>query len=118
MQVAKFLKNKIRRQLKTNGFEFEFIGKTLNEYNELVDDSIKCNIIGIYHESNSYETEQATESSVTHTKPTPMILCLYDSGKDISVGDYTYYNGQKLVVTAKNDIQKFNVAFDISLKEV
>jgi hypothetical protein len=118
MQSPKFLENKLKRQLKTNGVEYEFIGVKENAYHELVESEVKIKIKGIYHESNSYESEVISTGSVTHSKPQPMILCLLEDAIEINVGYKVEYGTKKFEVISKNDIQDYGVACDISLKEV
>jgi hypothetical protein len=118
MQPSKFLENKIKRQLKINGIEYKFIGVKENEYHELIEDGVETKIKGIYHESNSYESESVADGAVIHSKPQPMILCLWQDALEINVGYKVQYGSKNFEVIAKNDIQDYGIACDISLKEV
>jgi hypothetical protein len=119
MQPGKFLESKIKRQLDFNGIMYKFIGVKENEYHELVEDEENAvEIKGIYHESNSYESETVATGSVTHSKPQPMILCLWQDALEIEAGYKVKCGSKNFEVIAKNDIQDYGIACDISLKEI
>jgi hypothetical protein len=47
-----------------------------------------------------------------------MILCLLEDAQNISVGFKCNFGSKHFEVIAKNDVQNYGVACDISLKEV
>jgi hypothetical protein len=119
MQPSKFLENKLKRQLNCNGIKYKFVGTKENEYHETVEDLENAvELIGIYHESSSYESETVSTGSITHSKPQPMILCLLKDAENIMVGFNVEYGSKKFEVIAKNDVQDYGIVCDISLKEV
>lgn len=117
MPSTLFLKNKIARQLITNGKMYSFNHYVENEYKELEFDSI-IELNGLYHEKNSFEVKNTVDGAITHSKKSPMILCLKEDAEDISTGDSVIISDVEYKVVSKNNIQNFDVAYDISLEVV
>lgn len=117
MHSPLFLKNKIARQLIMNGCEYEFKHYEENEYHENVFYS-EIIVKGIYHEQNAFEVQTKVDGAITHSKKSPMILCLIEDAIKVNIGDEVEISGNKYTVTSKNNIQNYDVAYDISLEVV
>ena len=112
-----FLKNKIDRQIKINGQEFVFKRYEEDEFHQISDElSITITLNGIFHTSNSYINQTTGDGAKTFTKPTPMILTLYEQGKMIKTNDMVIIKENKYKVIRTNNINDFDVAIDISLE--
>lgn len=112
-----FLRNKVDRQIKINGQEFEFIRYEEDEFHQVSDEqSAIVTLEGIFHTSNSYISQNTADGSKTFAKPTPMILTLYEQGNMIKTNDMVIIEGNKYKVIKTNNINDFNVAIDISLE--
>lgn len=122
MQVKVFLENKIKRQILWNGQKFIFNRYRINEYKELTDEVEKTiEVNGIFHEGGGYGGilnielyERDGARSVSDMKP--MILCLYDDGKELRIDDEVEIAGSKFRVVEKNNVKQINVAFEVSLE--
>jgi hypothetical protein len=119
MQMALFLKNKIKRQISLNGSEFTFIRYKKDKFHQVTNEAeeiIKIN--GLFHTTNNFIKESNSDASRIVTKQQPMILTLSEDADKIQLFDIVIINGVKYKVTNKNDINGFGVAFDISLEVV
>lgn len=122
MQIKTFLANKIKRQILWNGQKFTFNRYKVNEYKELTDEIEKSIIVkGIFHEGGGYGGmlnielyERDGARSISSMKP--MILCLYEDGKDLVIDDEVVIAGSKFRVVEKNNVKQINVAFEVSLE--
>lgn len=122
MQVKTFLANKIRRQILWNGEEFTFNRYKVNEYKELTDEIEKSiTVKGIFHEGGGYGGmlnielyERDGARSISSMKP--MILCLYEDGKELLIDDEVVIAGSKFRVVEKNNVKQIDVAFEVSLE--
>ena len=114
-----FLKNKINRQIKQNGQRFTFVRYKEDQYHQVssvVDQEI--DLEGIFHTTNNYITKNTDDGSASFSKPQPMILTSYEYGLKILPKDEVKISNQKYIVIDKNNVNSFNVAFDISLELV
>lgn len=122
MQVAVFLRNKIERQIKWNGQEFEFLRLKKNEHHELTEDIEKTfKLNGVFHEGGGYGgmlniEMYGRDGGRTVTKMKPMILCLYEDGVNLDTDDVVFIGDYKYHVVEKNDIKNLKIAFEISLE--
>lgn len=117
MKPLPFLSNRMRRVISWHGIVYTFFVISENEYHEpVVSGEVK--IKGIYHEQNGYEKRNVQEGAVTRPYPSPMILCMCEDAAAVGIGSRVDFNGRYFIVTAKNDVQNYGIACDISLKEV
>ena len=109
---------KLQRELRKSGVLYEFRRPHVDDFNqksnEYEEDTI--DVLGIYHEQNSYITLQSDESSVTRFKKIPMILCEYEQAKLIKKDDTVTINGKDLIVTGVTNVQEWGLIADISLE--
>ena len=119
MLQSKFLRNKIDRQIKTNGQEFTFTRFVEDEYHQVSDEeSEEIKLSGIFHTSNSYIQQETQAGAKTFSKQVPMILTLYEDGIKVKTSDMVIINGNKYKVNTINDVNNFGIAIDISLEQV
>lgn len=118
MEAAAFLKARLETILNYRGEIYEFYGTLENAYHERITGELHAFVRGIYHEQNSYETQVISDGSITHSFPSPMILCMLKDAEKIEVDDRMKFESKFFVVVAKNDIQNYGIACDISLREV
>lgn len=118
MNSLTFQLNKVRRLIKTQGAVFQFRGRQLNEFNEPIGDSVSVNVRGVYHETTSYLSRSAVESTTIRTKASPMILCLWEDVKNIDISFVLNYNGKSYTIGDIKNISEANIVADISLEEV
>lgn len=118
-----YFRNKIKRQIEWNGQEFVFTRYALNEYEEIDYSKVdkEFHLKGIFHEGGGYGGMlniqiYERDGARTLTKMKPMILCLYEDGKDLDMDDEVIISDYKYKVVDKNDIKNLKVAFEISLE--
>ena len=110
-----FIQRKIQREIDWSGENFVFTHNEEDKYHRETAET-SYSIKGIFHQSTSYSNKTSNDGSTTRTKPSPMILCNYDDGVQINLGDSVNINNQDYFVTAIQNVQELNVAFDISLE--
>lgn len=122
MEASLFLRNKLYRHIEWNGQEFTFNRYKENEYGELSDEiGQSFTFKGLFHDGGGYggmmnfELVERDGARIT-TKMKPMILCTYDSGKDIVIDDWAYVGNNKYKVIEKNNIKNLNIAYELSLE--
>ncbi len=118
-----YFRNKIKRQIEWNGQEFVFTRYALNEYEEIDYSKVdkEFHLKGIFHEGGGYGgmlniQVYERDGARTLTKMKPMILCLYEDGKDLDMDDEVIISDYKYKVVDKNDVKNLKVAFEISLE--
>ena len=122
MEAVLFLKNKLLRHVKWNGQPIIFYRNSKNEYNELTDEiENQFIIIGLFHEGGGYGGMlniqiYERDGARTVTKMKPMILCLYEDGKDLDMDDEVIISDYKYKIIDKNDVKNLKIAFEISLE--
>lgn len=112
-----YLKNKVQRQINMNGQEFEFNRYEEDEYHQISDvPTTTIKVTGIYHTSNSFVTNNASDAAVVRTKQQPMILLLFDDANKLKQNDKVTINNENFKVVDINNVNEFNVACEISLE--
>ena len=115
MREYLFLFNKVKRQIDWNGQNYTFTHTAEDKYhNETTTSEIILK--GVYHQSTSYKSKSSKDGSVISSKSSPMILCLYDDGKTIQIGDKVKINDKDMFITGIENVQELNVAIQISLE--
>ena len=119
MYASAFQLNKTRRAINTLGNWFVFKREGENEFgepNDVVISTVSCK--GLYHETTSYLQKNATDGSTTRRKPSPMILCLWESAELLQHKDTLTYNDKKYTIGEIKNLAEANIIADISLEEV
>lgn len=108
---------KIQRELKRSGLEYTFIGTGVNDVGEPTDEPVDIGTFrGIYHEQNSHIQITVGDTTQIRTKKVPCILCLFEDGYKLAVGNYTTINGKKFTVTGVVNVQEWSIIADVSLE--
>lgn len=119
---AQFSKQKIRRLVKTQGVQFNFVRREKNDYGEIDDTSMPqiLTLQGVYHEQSSYVSVTSSDATRTQTKKTPMILTVYDDfeASPVMLDDEMEFNGKQFRVTGVVNVNEENFAIDISLEVI
>lgn len=118
MHQAEFQKSKVRRLIVAQGQEFLFSRPGKNEFGEPTGTAETVSIKGVYHESIGYVTRTSSEGSRVRSKPSPMVLALWDDGSKVKLNDSLSLQGKKYKVIDVKDIGESKVAVDISLEVV
>lgn len=115
--LTEFSRPKLKRILDRRGSLYTFVRPKLNEFKEPIEGVERTTILGLYHTEKNYLSQTVSESGRTHTKITPMVLCLYTPELGIEVDDCVYIGEIKHRVVAINDVGSAHVAFNITLEE-
>lgn len=116
MNKPLFLKNKVSRMLSAQGESFKFTQMVEDIYHQRVEGNT-LDIVGVYHETNSFITLSSADSASVQRKKNPMILTLLDeSVKQLNQGDKVEINNVTYTVAGVLDIQNYGVVADISLE--
>ena len=121
MVNTKFEAYKIQRELKKIGKKYEFKRAKLNDFKEPTDEKeLVGKLLGLYHEQNGSISITTGDTTQVRTKKIPMILCLYEDAKllSIKVNDEVKINSRTFKVTGIVNIQEWNIISDISLEVV
>lgn len=114
-----FQLNKISRFVNTRGETFTFKRQKLNEFKEPIKGEFDQIVVkGVYHEVNSHVVENKAESSITRSKPQPMLLCMPEEGSKLQQGDTTEYKGTTYKVVEPSNLLKYDICSDVSLEVV
>lgn len=115
-----FDKNKIKRFIKRYGKEFTFKHFVTDKYGEIKEDEepTEIKITGVFHEVNSYITENVQDGTISKRKPQPMILVLATENFEVTHGDVVTYCNTDYEVVETLNVNDLGVAFDISLQVV
>ena len=115
MREYLFMQSKLKRQIDWNGQEFHFTHVGEDKYHRGSEET-DILVRGIYHQATSYKQKNSSDGTVTSTKAKPMILCMYEDGSAVSVGDKISLNDQDMFVSGVENVQELNVAIEISLE--
>lgn len=119
MKAPNFLSRRIQTELAFRGVEYTFSRYGEDKFHQPTG-KVELTIVlkGLYHETNSYMQTINGESSVTRTKKSPMILCMYEDGSQLEQGDIVVVDNKQYKVSGVLNIQDYSIAADISLEEV
>lgn len=116
---TRFEAYKIKREIKRSGHEFTIFRNKNNEFGENTEEAVIIgNIVGLYHEQNSYIKMVVSDTTRIRTEKIPMILCLFLDVERISLkpDDYIIINNKTFKITGIVNIQEWNIIADISLE--
>lgn len=115
----KFQKQKLIREIRTNGTQVIFKRPVRNEFGEQTKERYAIgNVKALYHEQNSNVQVITGETTQTRTKKIPMLLFPYDEFEKLKLetGDIAYFNNKRFLVTGVVNVQEFNIFADVSLE--
>lgn len=117
MRLKQLEQNKIKREINMHGSTYEIYRTALDDYGESTDkQALVGEIRGLFHVSSGYETRNADDGTVTHSKAQPMLLCIFEESNNIQNGDYIKINRNDYKVVSKTNISEENILNDISLE--
>lgn len=122
MNVENFLRNKIVRQIKWNGQEFTFTRYEKDNYGQLTHEVAETfTFVGLFHEGGGYGGMLQVElferdGGRTITKLKPMILCLYEDGRDLDIDDVVKIGDNYHKLVQKVDVKNLGVAYEMTLE--
>lgn len=118
----KFQLHKVRRLIHTNGLVYDFVRPTKNEFGEFSDentaDALHISVRGMYHETSSYLSQTASDSTTIRKQVSPMILCTWENAKMLKQNDRLKIHDKLYTISGVKDIAESQVIADISLTEV
>lgn len=124
MNVSNYLRNKIVRQIKWNGQEFIFTRYAKDDYHQLTDEVLETfTFTGLFHEGGGYGGMLQVElferdGGRTVSKLKPMILCLYEDGKNLMIDDVVKIGDNYHKLVQKVDIKNLGIAYEMTLELV
>lgn len=112
--------NRVKREIERIGNTYLFTRNKKNEFGEDTNEKQDiCTIRGLYHVTKGYATRMIDDSSIVITKGMPMMLCTKNEFSDkIRKGDTVEVNNCKHIVSDINNINEYNILYDISLEVV
>lgn len=114
-----FQKNKVSRFIQQYGESFIFKRSKSNDFGEPVnDDQETIEVVGVYHETNSFVSQTTTEGTAIRTKKQPMILCFDSEAKKLNFGDVLEYKENKYKVISVLNLAQLDICCDVSLEVV
>lgn len=122
MNVSNYLRNKIVRQIKWNGQEFTFKRYAKDKYHQMTKEPLETfTFQGLFHEGGGYGGMLQVEmferdGGRTVTKLKPMILCLYEDGKDLMMDDVVQIGDNMHKLVQKIDVKNLRIAYEITLE--
>ncbi len=122
MSSTSFLRNKIKRQINWNGQNFKFVRFKKNQYRELTEEvEREFYFKGVFHEGGGYGGMLNFElyerdGARTLSRLKPMILCLYEDGRELIIDDQVRIGDEDFKVVEINDVKNLGVAIEISME--
>lgn len=109
--------HKVSRFLATHGQDYTFKKFPLDKFKEPLKDSpTTVSIRGVYHEDQGYVTVSGTEGATLRTKPSSLMLCSIEDSKRLERGMTVEVGGSTYTISELRDINKAQIACDISLE--
>lgn len=111
---------KVKREIKRSGLEYQIKRHGTNKFGEptATDDTVVCNVRGLYHEQNSNIQITTGDTTQIRTKKIPMVLCIWDDVTGVTTGDFIVLNNKVFNITGIVNIQEWGIIADISLEVV
>ena len=118
MNSPTFQLNKVRRLINTQGRSVVVTRQGKNKFNEPNGETEIFNITGVFHETTSYLSKTGTDGSTIRSKPSPMLLCLWDEIQELQHTDLVSINNKTYRIGEIKNLCEADVAGDISLEEI
>lgn len=113
-----FEKHKLLRFIKSQGRPYTFIGLGKNQFGEPLGETKTVEIRGVYHESQGYVTNTATNGSNIKSKPSSLIMCPREDSLSLERDMSTTIQDKEYKIVDLRDVNNLGVACDISLELV
>lgn len=131
MQQPRMQEFKLKRFIATNGEDYMFTRKKLDdrgqpvrdEQNKLVYEQVgKSSVKAVYHETGTFFTLLVGEAAEVKTKKSPQLFCLWsalaDAEVQLQIGDRIVVNSKTYEIDAVRDVYDWQLVADISLEVV
>lgn len=109
---------KVKREIKRYGKTYKVQEILRDEYGEQIGEKEKGNIIGLFHITKGYIKKNITDATETVVKAQPKMVVTEEQIKNIIVGNIITINCEKYVVNNINNIQEYNIIYDLSLERI
>ena len=113
-----FERNKLIRFIKSQGRTYTFTAPGTNQFGEPTGQKETIEISGVYHETQGYVTNSATDGANIKTKPDALIMCLVEDSTDLERDMKVTIRDKDYRVVNLRDVNNLGVACDISLELV
>lgn len=113
-----FERHKLIRFIKSQGQTYTFTAPGTNQFGEPTGSSRSVEISGVYHETQGYVFNSATDGSNIKTKPESLIMCLIEDSVGLTRGMEVVIQNKSYKIVDLRDVNNFGVACDISLEVV
>ena len=111
--------NKIKREIECHGSSYTAYRYKLDKNNEPTEEVEQVTTFGgLFHTEKGYISRNVSDGTTTKSKWQPKLLVSYEDGKSIKDGDLININNKTYKVVDKNNIQEYNIIYDISLEVI
>lgn len=118
MNAAAFQLNKVKRLINTQGRSVAVTRQRKNKFNEPNGEAEVFSVTGVFHETTSYLSKTGSDGSTVRSKPSPMLMCLWDDIKKLKHTDQIVLNNHIYNIGEIKNLCEADVIGDISLEEV
>lgn len=109
---------KINQFIKRWGKVYTFTKLGENKFGEPTGEIESVDILGVYHENSSYINQTASDAGTVVSKLNTWVFCLTEDAQKVKHGMSVVINGKEYKVTGTRDMEKLELACDISLEVV
>lgn len=109
---------KILRFIKREGQPYFFTGYGTNEFKESTVPLPPIKILGVYHETQGYVSENGTNGSTIKGKPRSLLMCSMEDSKRLSRGMTVEIDKKVYKIVDLRNVNNLNLVCDISLELV
>lgn len=109
---------KVKREIKIHGNTYKIHEILRDEYGEQNGEQEKGNIIGLFHTVKGYTKKSVTDGTEIAIKAQPKMIVTDEQIKNVIVGNIIIINGAKYIVNDINNIQEYNIIYDLSLERI
>lgn len=113
-----FEKHKLARFIKTQGRTYTFTAPGINQFGEPTGRKKTVEVSGVYHETQGYVTNSATDGSNIKSKPDSLLMCLVEDTVELVREMTVTISGKEYRIVDLRDVNNLGVACDISLELV
>lgn len=113
-----FEKHKLIRFIKSQGRTYTFTAPETNIFGEPTGQKKAVEVLGVYHETQGYVTNSATEGSNIKSKPESLIMCLVEDAVELVREMTVTIRGKDYRIVDLRDVNNLGLACDISLELV
>lgn len=113
-----FERHKLIRFIRSQGRTYTFTAPGTNLFGEPTGQKKTLEVSGVYHETQGYVTNSATDGSNIKSKPDSLIMCLVEDTVELVREMTVTISGKEYKVVDLRDVNNLGVACDISLELV